>query len=178
MDEVDMAEQGADLMEVQPEAELPDATRGQVIENKDQHLMEKATKTIQEVCSLLTDKLESTKDAKMAEGVLKFADRMKLLAKSMHGNLTSALYNFGALELKKGKNGKKIKVQPNRKRKSGSGSRQAVAKGRSVNLTTLKIPAKKPKRSHNLALAIRENTNVSKKSGAHVMHSRTRHVRQ
>ncbi len=46
MDEVDMAEQGADLMEVQPEAELPDATRVQVIENKDQHLMEKATKTI------------------------------------------------------------------------------------------------------------------------------------
>ena len=124
----------------------------------------------------MIDKLESTKDAKMAKGVLKFADRKHFLAKSMHKNLTSALYNFGASELQKGKNGRKIKVQPNRKRKSGCESIQVATKGRSANLTALRISDEKPKRSYNLALAIRGNTYVSKKSDAHVMHSRTRYI--
>lgn len=51
----------------------------------------------------------------------------------MQSNLASALFTFGSSEVKKTGNGKKIRVQPNRKRKCGSGS-QAVSKGRPVQL--------------------------------------------
>ena len=105
--DMEMAEEGADLIAVQQRIELPGVNDSLVTEPDNQHLMEKATKAIQEICGLLIDKLESAKDAKMAEGALKFADRIYCLAKSIHGNLASALYNFGASELQKGKNSKK-----------------------------------------------------------------------
>lgn len=77
--------------------------------------------------------------------------------------------------------GKKIRVQPNRKRKSGNGSRQAeaVAKGRLSHLKqTLHVPPKKPKRSHDLAEAVQFNTQSSKKSGSQVMKSKTKHIQK
>ena len=94
----------------------------------------------------------------------------------MHSNLVTAVFNFGSDEiLKKGKC-KKIKVQPNRKRKSGSGSHQAVAKGHPTQ--TLEVPQKKAKRSHGLAEAVKSNTQSSKKSGSHVMKSKTKHFQK
>ena len=94
----------------------------------------------------------------------------------MNGNLTSALFNFGAAELSKSRNGKTINVQPNRKRKSSNGSHQAVPKGRPAAFVAFGVPTKKAKRSHSLAVSVAQNTNVSRKSGSHVMKSRTRHV--
>ena len=96
----------------------------------------------------------------------------------MHSNLVTALFNFGSDELLKKGKGKKIKVQPNRKRKSGNGSRQAVAKGRPTHLQSLEIPHKKAKRSHGLAEAVKANTQSSKKSGSDVMKSKTKHVQK
>ena len=77
-------------------------------------------------------KLRSTKDPNVAKGILKFSKRVEALFTSskMHSNLVSAVFNFGSDEILKEGKGKKIKVQPNRKRKSGNGSRHAVAKGR------------------------------------------------
>ncbi|CAB4041760.1 Hypothetical predicted protein, partial [Paramuricea clavata] len=126
--------------------------------------------------SLLVKKLENSEDPKLAEGVLKFSCKLQRLMKSMNGNLTSALFNSGAAELSKSRNGKKIKVQPNRKRKSSNGSHQAVAKGRPAAFVAVGVPTKKAKRSHSLAVSVAQNTNVSRKSGSHVMKSRTRHV--
>ena len=125
-------------------------------------------------------KLRSTKDPNVAKGILKFSKRVEALFTSskMHSNLVSAVFNFGSDEiLKKGK-GKKIKVQPNRKRKSGNGSRQAVAKGRPTQMHSLEVPQKKAKRSHGLAEAVKSNTQSSKKSGAHVMKSKTKHFQK
>ena len=132
-------------------------------------LFSTAKSSIQQACNLLVGKLESSEDPQLAEGVLKFSGRLQRLIKSMNGNLCSALFNFGAAELNKSKNWKKIKVQPNRKRKSGNGSHQAVSKGRSAVLVPLEVPPKKAKRSHNLAISVARNTNVSRKSGSHVM---------
>lgn len=97
----------------------------------------------------------------------------------MQSNLIAALHNFGSNELRKTGTGKKIRVQPNRKRASGNGSRQAVSKGRPTKLQEtkcLEVPHKKRKRTHNLANAVQANTNTSKKSGSHVMKSKTKHV--
>jgi hypothetical protein len=134
-----------------------------------------AVDCLQQSCNILIAKLESCQDQALATGIIKFSERLNLLTRSMQGNLTSALFTFGANQLRKGNNGKKIKVQPNRKRKSGNCSRQAVAKGRTATLKALELPAKKAKRSHNLALSVKQNTNVAKKSGSHVMHSKTTH---
>ncbi len=90
--------------------------------------------------------------------------------------LAAALFDFGHSELRKDKNGKKIKVQPNRKRKSGNGSHPAVAKGHPVTVQALEVPSKKAKQSHDLPHSVSENRNPSKKSGSHVMSSRTRNV--
>jgi hypothetical protein len=78
--------------------------------------------------------------------------------KSMNGNLTSALFNFGAAELSKSRNGKTINVQPNRKRKSSNGSHQAVPKGRPAAFVAFGVPTKKAKRSHSLAVSVAQNT--------------------
>ena len=101
--------------------------------------------------------------------MLQFASRVKKLASSMHKNLASALFSFGANELRKGKNGKKIKVQPNRKRKHASGSHQVVGKGRPVNLSALELPPKKAKRDHRFAKSVKKNVSVARKSGSHVL---------
>ena len=91
----------------------------------------------------------------------------------MQSNLVSALYNFGASEIKKTGMGKKIKVQPNRKRKTGNGSRQAVPKGRPVQLHE---PERK--RTHTFTTAVQSNANTSKKSGTHTMQSKTKHLKR
>ena len=96
----------------------------------------------------------------------------------MHSNLVTAVFNFGSDEiLKKGK-GKKIKVQPNSKRKSGNGSRQAVTKGRPTLMHSLEVTQKKAKRSHGLAEAVKSKTQSSKKSGSHVMKSKTKNFQK
>ena len=59
--DMEMAEQEADLIEVQQRIELPGVNDSLVIESDNQHLIEKATKAIQEACGLLIDKMESTK---------------------------------------------------------------------------------------------------------------------
>ena len=69
-------------------------------------------------------KAKKHKSPNLAKGILKFSKRVAALSTSstMHSNLVTAVFNFGSDEiLKKGK-GKKIKVQPNRKRKSGNGT--------------------------------------------------------
>lgn len=143
--------------------------------DKTQSLISQAQNSIQESYNLLAEKLTESQDKKMAAGVLKFTSKLQRLIKSNtgSGNLISALFNFGMSELSKSKNGKKIKVQPNRKRKSGNGSRQAVGKQRSFGLEPLVIPKKKAKRSHNFSVAMRENTPMAKKSGSHTMKSKT-----
>lgn len=93
----------------------------------------------------------------------------------MQSNLASALFTFGSSEVKKTGNGKKIRVQPNRKRKCGSGSRQAVSKGRPVQLQE---QTSKRKRSHDLAKAEQTNTKSSKKSGSHAIKSKTEHIQK
>ena len=134
-----------------------------------------AVSSVQNACSVLTEMLQSSQDAKLCEAALRFSERLTQLTSSslLNGKLASALFDFGQSELCRGKNGKKIKVQPNRKRKSGNCSRQAVGKGRPV---TLEVPRKKARQSHDLARSVRENRNCSKKSGSHVMQSKTRHV--
>lgn len=128
-------------------------------------------------CEQMLQKLQNTRDLNLAKGIIKFSKRVTSLtsARAMQSNLVSALYNFGASELKKTGIGKKIKVQPNRKRKSGNGSRQAVPKGRAVQLHE---PASKRKRPHDLATAVQTNTNSSKKSGSHTMKSKTKHTQK
>lgn len=140
-------------------------------------LVNNAVYSVQNACSVLTGMLQSCQDSKLSEAALKFSERLTKLAGSSltKGKLASALFYFGQSELTKGKNGKKIKVQPNRKRKSGNCSRQAVGKGRPATVA-LEVPKKKAKQSHDLARSVRENRNCSKKSGSHVMQSKTRHV--
>ena len=138
-------------------------------------LVSNAVSSVQNACSVLTDMLQSSQDAKISEAALRFSKRLIQLTSSglLNRKLASALFGFGQSELCKGKNGKKIKVQPNRKRKSGNCSHQAVGKGRPV---TLEVPMKRARQSHNLARSVRENRNCSKKSGSHVMQSKTKHI--
>jgi hypothetical protein len=146
--------------------------------NNQTGMVSDAVHSLQSACSALKGILESCQDSKLSEATLKFSERLtQLTASSLtNGKLAAALFDFGHSELRKGKNGKKIKVQPNRKRKSGNGSRQAVAKGRPVTVQALEVPSKKAKQSHDLACSVRENRNPSRKSGSHVMNSRTRNV--
>ena len=139
-----------------------------------------AADALSKSCEQIMQKLRSTKDPNLAKGILKFSQRVaaRSASSTMHSNLVTAVFNFGSDEiLKKGK-GKKVKVQPNRKRKSGNGSRQAVAKGRPTQMHSLEVPQKKAKRSHGLAEAVKSNTQSSKKSGAHVMKSKTKHFQK
>ena len=110
----------------------------------------------------------------LAWGVIKFSKRVISLtsARAMQSNLASALFTFGSSEVKKTGNGKKIRVQQNRKRKCGSGS-QAVSKGRPVQLQE---PTSKGKWSHDLAKAVQTNTKSNKKSGSHAMKPKTKHI--
>ena len=110
----------------------------------------------------------------LAWGVIKFSKRVTSLtsARAMQSNLASALFTFGSSEVKKTGNGKKIRVQPNRKRKCGSGS-QAVSKGRPVQLQE---PTSKGKWSHDLAKAVQTNTISNKKSGSHAMKPKTKQI--
>ena len=80
-------------------------------------LVNNAVYSVQNACSVLTGMLQSCQDSKLSEAALKFSERLTQLAGSSltKGKLASALFDFGQSELTKGKNGKKIKVQPNRK---------------------------------------------------------------
>lgn len=160
----------------------PDTQEGLVCEDRhsesEDECIDSAADALRKSCEQMTEKLKNTKDPNLAKGILKFSKRVMTLstATAMHSNLVTALFNFGSAELKKTGKGRKIKVQPNRKRKSGNGSRQAVSKGRPTQMQSLEIPQKKAKRSHNLAQAVKSNTQSSKKSGSHVMKSKTKHV--
>ena len=136
-----------------------------------------AEQLLRNSCEQIIQKLQSSRDLNLAKGVIRFAKRVTSLtaARSMHSNLASALFTFGSSEVKKTGNGKKIRVQPNRKRKCGSGSRQVVSKGRPVQLQE---PTSKRKRSHDLAKAVQTNTKSSKKSGSHTMKSKTKHMQR
>jgi len=136
----------------------------------------KAREWIQEACELLVNKLESSQDTKLAEGALKFASRLQRLTTSMGGDPTSSLFSFGVNELSIRKKGRKIQVQPNRRRKSAIQNRQTVGKGQPVSLKSLEIPRKKPKQTHSLASSVRQNTNTSKNSAQHAMKSKSRHL--
>lgn len=112
---------------------------------------------------------------------MKFSKRVAALSTSstMHSNIVTAVFNFGSDEILKNGKGKKIKVQPNRKRKpSGNSSRQAVAKGRPTQMHSLQVPQKKAKHGHGLAEAVKSNTQSSKKSGSHVMKSKTKYFQK
>ncbi len=134
----------------------------------------KAVDCLQQSCNILVAELESCQDQALGTEIIKFSEGLNLLTTSMQGNLTSALFTFRVNQLSKfkGKNGKKIKVQPNRKRMSCNCSRQAVAKGRTASIKALELPAK---RSHNLAFSVKQSTNVAKKSGSQVMHLKITH---
>ena len=136
-----------------------------------------AEQLLRNSCEQIIQKLQSSRDLNLAKGVIRFAKRVTSLtaARSMHSNLASALFSFGSSEVKKTGNGKKIRVQPNRKRKCGSGSRQVVSKGRPVQLQE---PTSKRKRTHDLAKAVQTNTKSSKKSGSHTMKSKTKHMQR
>ena len=86
---------------------------------------------LEKSCDLICKRLHATKNPNLAKGILKFSKRISCIAKStaMHFELTTALFNFGASELRKTGKRKKNKVQPNRKRKSANVSHQAVSKG-------------------------------------------------
>ena len=136
----------------------------------------KARESIQEACELLVNKLESSQDTKLAEGALKFASRLQRLTTSMGSDPTSSLFSFGVNELSIRKKGRKIQVQPNRRRKSAIQNRQTVGKGQPVSLKSLEIPRKKPKQTHSLASSVRQNTNTSKNFAQHAMKSKSRHL--
>lgn len=163
-----------------PSPEVPDQVVVSEVnsdESQDECIVS-ATDLLRQSCALIAGKLESTRDPNLAKGISKFSKRVMSLAAAtaMHSNLTSALFNFGSSEMNKNGKGKKIKVQPNRKRKSGNGSRQAVSKGRPTEMQrSLAVPPKRAKRSHDLAKAVLSNTQGSKKSGSHAMKSKSRH---
>ncbi|PFX13343.1 hypothetical protein AWC38_SpisGene22577 [Stylophora pistillata] len=127
----------------------------------------------------ITEKLGHTRDPNVAKGIFTFSKRADALVSStMHSNLVTALFDFGSSELNKPGKRKKIRVQPNRKKKCGSSCYQAVSKGRPAQMKVLDIPNKKAKRSHNLAEVLRTNTQSSKKSGVHVMKSKTKNLQR
>ena len=89
------------------------------------------------------------------------------LSTGMPGNLVCALFNFGAAELRSTRTGRKIKVQPGKKRKSNNGSHQAITKGRPTKLKSLEPLRKRTKRQHSLAMAVKENV-LPEKSRYHM----------
>ena len=80
-----------------------------------------AEQLLRNSCEQIIQKIQSSRDLNLAKGVpvIRFPKRVTSLtaARSMHSNLASALFSFGSSEVKKTGNGKKIRVQPNRKRK-------------------------------------------------------------
>lgn len=158
----------------------PNCSTAEPIQNNDDDeddSIANAEQLLRNSCEQIIQKLQSSRDLNLAKGVIRFAERVTSLtaASSMHSNLASALFSFGSSEVKKTGNGKKIQVQPNRKRKCGSGSRQVVSKGRPVQLQEL---TSKRKRTHGLAKAVQTNTKSSKKSGSHTMKSKTKHMQR
>lgn len=108
------------------------------VETDSESCIESASTLLHKSFEQITQKLNSTNDTNLARAIMKFSKRVTRLTgpTTMPSNLIAALHNFGTNELKKTGTGKKIRVQPNRKRKSGNGSRQAVAKGRPTKLYT------------------------------------------
>ena len=111
-----------DCQQINIEAE--DRLKGETIKE--------GTTAAKEACELLVEKLKSTGDKNLAKGVKQFSARLVKLSNGMPGNLVSALFNFGAAELRSTRTGRKINVQPGRKRKSNNGSHQAITKGNLV----------------------------------------------
>ena len=62
-----------------------------------------AEQLLRNSCEQIIQKLQSSRDLNLAKGVIRFAKRVTSLtaARSMHSNLTSALFTFGSSEVKK-----------------------------------------------------------------------------
>ena len=176
----------ADVQTLHPEdcacPEIPDGAMPEDSGDDSQDTsLASAAEMLKKSCDQIADKLRSTRDQNLAKGIVKFSKRVMTLTTSqaMHSNLTAALFDFGTNETRKSGKGKKIRVQPNRKRKYGNGSSQAVSKGRPTQLQEeLQVPSRKAKRSHDLAKAVQSNTLSSKKSGAQTMRSKTKHMQR
>ena len=144
--------------------EAEDGLKGETIKE--------GTTAVKEACELLVEKMKSTGDKNLAKGVKQFSARLVKLSNGMPENLVSALFNFGAAELRSTRTGRKNKVQPGRKNESQT----MVAIKRSLRedqqLLSLEPPRKHTKRQHSLAMAVKENVPPSKKSGSHAMRSK------
>ena len=175
-----------DVHTLQPEDCTATETPDEVVsedsgDNSQDTFIASATDMLRKCCDQIADKLKSTRDQNLAKGIVKFSKRVMTLTTSqaMHSDLTAALFDFGTSGTRKSGKGKKIRVQPNRKRKYGNGSRQAVSKGRPIQLQEeLPVPSRKAKRTHDLAKAVQANTQNSKKSGAQTMKSKTQHTQR
>ncbi|XP_028513981.1 uncharacterized protein LOC114574759 [Exaiptasia diaphana] len=101
------------------EESLPVDDRDDPSDTDYSELCESAVQSLRLAFEKVTEKLESTNDPNLARGILAFSKRAQSLALAnyMHANLSTAFFNFGASDLRKKGKGKKIKVQPNRKRK-------------------------------------------------------------
>ena len=60
-----------------------------------------AVSSVPNACSVLTEMLQSSQDAKLCEGALRFSERLTQLTSSslLNGKLASALFDFGKSEL-------------------------------------------------------------------------------
>jgi hypothetical protein len=147
------------------EISMDDSILVETEERLEQKHIQEGITAVNRACESLVEKLKSTGDKNLSKGMKQFSDRLMKLSSGMPGSLVSALFNFGTDELRSTRTGKKIKIQPGRKRKSNNGSRQAVAKGRPTTLKCLEPPRKRAKRQHSLAMAVMENVPPSKTSG-------------
>ena len=62
--------------------------------------IKEGTTAVKEAWELLVEKLKSTGDKSLAKGEKQFSARLVKLSNGMPGNLVSALFNFGAAELR------------------------------------------------------------------------------
>ena len=155
-------------------------TSTNIDENEDETLQlsslkAKAKARLKASFNILLNKLESSDDPKLSQGVIKMTEKIEKMCSSDSGTkLISAMFEFGQAQDLKKKMGRKIKVQPAAciRRVSGSGSRQALVKGGRVKPLTRVVEVRK--RQHSLAKNVQANENPPKKSGSRIMRSRMR----
>ena len=130
----------ADVQTLQPEdctaTETPDEVMSEDSgDNCQDTFIASAAAMLRKSCDQITDKLKSTRDQNLAKGIVKFSKRVMTLTTSqaMHSDLTAALFEFGTSGTRKSGKGKKIRGQPNRKRKYANGSCWLFPKGNQLN---------------------------------------------
>lgn len=117
-----MPELSSDERAIQPSNSS--SSLGEELRCEDQHVeiedpsIDLAVDALNKSCEVIMQKRKSTKDPNLAKGIVKFSKRVATLSTSstIQSNLIKALFDFGSDELLKKGKGKKIKVQPNRKR--------------------------------------------------------------